>query len=44
MPACSTTLTSKVALRGEYEHYHFGNAFDSKVNVGQFTAGIKAAF
>ena len=37
-------LTPKVALRGEYEYYHFSSAFDSKVNVGQFTAGIKVAF
>lgn len=37
-------LTSKVALRGEYEYYHFDNAFDSKANVGQFTAGVKVSF
>ena len=37
-------LTSKVSLRGEYEYYHFSNAFDSKVNVGQFSAGVKVSF
>jgi len=37
-------LTPKVALRGEYEYYHFSNVFDSKANVGQFTAGIKVSF
>ena len=35
---------SKVALLGEYEYYQFSNAFDSRVRVGQFTAGIKVAF
>lgn len=37
-------LTPTVALRGEYEYYHFHDAFSSKVNVGQFTAGVKVAF
>jgi OOP family OmpA-OmpF porin len=35
---------SRVALRAEYEYYHFPSTFDSRVNVGQFTAGIKVAF
>jgi OOP family OmpA-OmpF porin len=37
-------LTPQIALRGEYEHYHFTNVFDSKVSTGQFTAGFKFSF
>jgi opacity protein-like surface antigen len=33
-----------IAVLGEYEYYHFANAFDSKLNVGQFTAGVKFSF
>jgi OOP family OmpA-OmpF porin len=37
-------LTKQVALRLQYERYHFFNAFDSKPNVGEFSAGVKLSF
>jgi OOP family OmpA-OmpF porin len=37
-------LTKTVALRAEYEHYHFTDAFDSKPNIGEFTVGLKVGF
>ncbi len=37
-------LTKQVALRVQYERYHFFNAFDSKPNVGEYTAGVKFSF
>jgi len=36
--------SDKLALRAEYEYYHFPSAYDSKVNVGQITAGLKYTF
>lgn len=37
-------LTRDVALRGEYEHYHFSDAFDAKPNVGEFSFGVNVGF
>ena len=37
-------LTKQVALRLQYERYHFVNAFDSKPNIGEYTAGVKFSF
>jgi OOP family OmpA-OmpF porin len=37
-------VTKQVALRLQYERYHFFNAFDSKPNIGEFTAGVKLSF
>jgi len=37
-------LSQHVALRAEYEHYHFTDAFDAKPNVGEFSLGIKVGF
>jgi OOP family OmpA-OmpF porin len=36
--------TNQVAFRVQYERYHFLNAFESKPNVGEVTAGIKVSF
>jgi OOP family OmpA-OmpF porin len=37
-------LTKQLALRVQYERYHFVNAFDGKPNIGEYTAGIKMSF
>lgn len=37
-------ITPTVALRGEYEHNHFTNVFDNKLNVDQYTVGVKVGF
>jgi OOP family OmpA-OmpF porin len=37
-------LTKQVALRVQYERYHFFSAFDDKPNVGEYTAGVKINF
>lgn len=37
-------LTKQVALRLQYERYHFVNAFDGKPNIGEYTAGVKVSF
>lgn len=37
-------MNSQVALLGQYEHYHFTDAFGSKPNVGQYTLGVKVSF
>ncbi len=37
-------LTKQVALRVQYERYHFFNAFDAKPNIGEYTAGVKISF
>jgi len=37
-------LTKQVAMRAEYEHYHFTDAFDAKPNIGEFTLGMKVGF
>jgi OmpA-OmpF porin, OOP family len=37
-------LSSHVALRAEYEHYRFSNAFDAKPDVGEFSLGVKVGF
>ena len=37
-------LTKTVALRAEYDHYHFTNAFDGKPNIGEFSVGFKVGF
>jgi OmpA-OmpF porin, OOP family len=37
-------LTSQVALRAEYEHYRFSDAFDAKPKVGEFTLGVRVGF
>ena len=36
--------TKQVALRLQYERYHFLNAFEAKPNVGEFSAGVKVSF
>ena len=36
--------TKQVAFRVQYERYHFLNAFDSKPNVGEYSAGVKISF
>ena len=33
-----------VALRAEYEHYHFSDAFDAKPKVGEYSLGVKVGF
>jgi hypothetical protein len=33
-----------VALRLQYQRYHFVNAFDSKPNIGEYTTGVKFSF
>ena len=37
-------LTKQVALRAEYEHYRFTDAFDSKPKVGEFSLGLNVGF
>lgn len=37
-------ITPTVALRGEYERNHFTNVFDDKLNVDQYTVGVKVGF
>lgn len=37
-------LSKQVALRAQYERYHFTNAFDDKANVGAATVGIRVGF
>ena len=37
-------LTDRVALRLQYGHYHFSDAFDAKPNVGKVSLGLKLGF
>jgi OOP family OmpA-OmpF porin len=37
-------FTKSVALRLQYDHYHFSDAFDAKPNVGAYTVGVKFGF
>jgi OOP family OmpA-OmpF porin len=37
-------LSPTLALRGEYEHYRFPDAFDRRLGIGQLTAGVKLSF
>jgi OmpA-OmpF porin, OOP family len=37
-------LSRTVAVRAEYEHYHFSNAFDAKPSVGEYSIGLKVGF
>lgn len=37
-------LTPRVALRAEYEHYRFSNAFDAKPDLGEASLGVKVGF
>lgn len=37
-------LTKQVALRAEYEHYRFTDAFDAKPKVGEYTFGVNVGF
>lgn len=37
-------LSRQVALRAQFEHYHFSDAFDGKPNVDAFTFGVKIGF
>ena len=37
-------LTRQVALRAQYDHYHFTDAFDAKPNIGEFSFGVKVGF
>ena len=36
--------TKQVAFRVQYERYHFFDAFESKPNVGEYSAGVKISF
>jgi OOP family OmpA-OmpF porin len=37
-------LTTRVAVRAQYEYFHFTGAFDSNANVGEVSLGVKVAF
>jgi len=37
-------ITNTVAVRAEYEHYHFSDAFDAKPKVGEYSLGVKVGF
>ena len=37
-------VTEKVALVGQYNHYHFDDVFDSKATIGEFSVGVKMGF
>ena len=37
-------LSQQVALRLQFDRYHFSNAFDAKPNVGAYTIGVKVGF
>jgi multidrug resistance efflux pump len=37
-------ITNRVAVRAEYEHYHFTDAFDAKPKVGEYSLGVKVGF
>jgi len=37
-------FSPKVAVRVEYEHYHFASAFGEKPEVGQASVGLKVGF
>jgi OOP family OmpA-OmpF porin len=37
-------LNKTVALRAEYEHYRFNDAFDAKPTVGEVSFGLKVGF
>jgi len=37
-------ITNTVAVRAEYEHYHFSDAFDAKPKVGEYSIGVKVGF
>lgn len=37
-------FNKSLALRGEYEHYRFSSVLDNKVNVGQFTVGLRFSY
>jgi OOP family OmpA-OmpF porin len=37
-------ITDRVAVRAEYEHYHFTDAFDAKPKVGEYSLGVKVGF
>ena len=39
-----TDAADHVALRLQYEHYHFTDAFDAKPNVGEVSFGVKLGF
>ena len=37
-------LNKQVAVRLEYDRYHFTNAFDAKPDIGQYTVGLNIGF
>lgn len=37
-------LSRQVALRVQYDRYHFTNAFDAKPNAGEYSIGFKLGF
>jgi OOP family OmpA-OmpF porin len=37
-------LSRELALRAQYDRYHFSDAFDSRANVGQVSVGLKYGF
>ena len=37
-------VSETVALRAEYDHYHYTDGFDRKPNLGEFSVGLKVAF
>jgi OOP family OmpA-OmpF porin len=37
-------ISEQVALRAQYDRYHFTGAYDGKANIGQTTVGVRYAF
>lgn len=37
-------LSKQLALRAQYDRYHFTGAYDDKANIGQTTLGVRYAF
>lgn len=37
-------LSKQLALRAQYDRYHFTGAYDGKANIGQTTVGVRYAF
>ena len=37
-------LNKQVAVRLEYDRYHFANAFEAKPDIGQYTVGLNIGF
>lgn len=37
-------ISKQVAVRAQYDRYHFTGAYDGKANIGQTTVGLRYAF